>query len=219
MPNAHSEIVNQVQVTTEPRDQLLVASPSEDCASSGEPRDQRLGKISAQYPKAALRKRGRGARHVNPFAFRRGFDSVVPPSRNGFTFGCAPECTIRLPMGRGKCRFAIRYVLESGSPMVTAHMPTKVGDKCLENAQSLLLMPNTIIQYTVRLRFSMDSHCVQSHKLNYLRYSVRFGVEDARYLPTSISQPVVVGDYQKNGNSWGEWLWGYSPGGTHQNGQ
>ena len=42
----------------------------------------------------------------------------------------------------------------------------------------------------------MDSHCVQSHKVNYLRYSERFGVEDARYLPTSIGQPVVVGDYQ-----------------------
>lgn len=122
-------------------------------------------------------------------------------------------------MGRGKCCFAIRYVLESGALMVTAHMPTKVGDKCLENAQSLLLMPNTIIQYTVRLTFSMDSHCVQSHKVNYLRYSERFGVEDARYLPTSISQPVVVGDYQKYGNSWGEWLWGYSPGGAHQNGR
>lgn len=68
-------------------------------------------------------------------------------------------------------------------------MPIRLGDETLKRSQSLVLMPDMDIMLRYRLiMFSVEfpdiSHCVELHKKNYRRYSMRYDLNNASYMQT-----------------------------------
>lgn len=168
-----------------PTDQLSGEVSDEDFASPVESEEH----LQTHNPPNSAPTGSRDAYQPHPFVLRFGFDSVENPSKKGFTFGDTPECQVQLPTKEARRYFSIHYNFNSGALLIRAHMDIRVGHKTLTSSQSLVLMPD--MEITLRHRqimFSVEfpdiSHCVELHKENYRRYSMRCGLNNAPYMQT-----------------------------------
>ncbi len=141
----------------------------EDSTSSQESGEQMPGVApQAQNPSNSVSSETSGVIFLNhPFAFRFGFDSVENPSREGFTFGCMPQCNVQLGSST-KRQFRIHYAFKSGALLITADMPILVGGTRLSKSRSLVLMSNTIITYPCEADISF---LVEFPDINHCRFA------------------------------------------------
>lgn len=180
-----------------PTDQPLGKIIDED-SSSQESGEQMPGVApQAQNPSNSVSSETSGVNLLNhPFAFRFGFDSVENPSREGFTFGCMPQCNVQLGSST-ESRFRIHYAFKSGALLITADTPILVGGTRLSKSGSLVLMSNTIITYpgeadaSFFVEFPGINHCVDLHNENYRRYSMRCGVKKFSYQRTFTQEQII----------------------------
>ena len=198
--NATENDLNRFEVAppNKPTDQPLGKIIDKDSTSSQESGEQMPGVApQAQNPSNSVSSETSDVILLNhPFAFRFGFDSVENPSREGFTFGCMPQCNVQLGSSTGR-QFRIHYAFKSGALLITADMPVLVGGIRLSKSRSLVLMSDTIITYPCEadisffVEFPDISHCVDLHRENYRRYSMRCGVKNFSYERTFTQEQII----------------------------
>lgn len=192
----------EVAPPNKPTDQPLGKFFDKDFTSSEESGERLLGKMAEVAPRtpnpsnSVSTESGGVITQSHPFAFRFGFDSVENPSREGFTFGGMPECNVQLLRPNAQRHFWIHYAFKSGALLITADMPIYVGGTLLRKYQCSVLMPDTIINsYEAEISFFVEfpdiNHCVDLHRENYRRYSMRCGLNNSSYMQTLTRNNII----------------------------